>query len=152
MKLSREIINGFIIFIGIGIYFIILELLGFSNIFWLRIFNIIFVIYGVNRTISMNNDDGIRGYTTNFLSALKTSMVGAILCVVALFIYLEVRGGEAYLKELSQDFIFGGGDTSVGKYTIGLLFESVAASLMVVFVLMQYWKNKVEDINKIDPR
>ncbi len=152
MKLSREFINGCIIFLGIGIYFIILDLLHLSDIFWLRIFNVIFVVYGVNRTIAANHADGIRGYNKNFLSAVITSMIGAALSIAGLMVFLEFKGGEAYLKTLSEDFIFGGGQTSVLKYCIGLLFESTAASLMVSFSLMQYWKNKVEDINKIDPR
>jgi len=150
MKYSREIINGFIIFLGIGIYFLILQFLGLSDIFILRIFNIIFVIYGVNRTLQQNHADGIGGYNTNLLSAIMTSMVGALMSVAALLAFIEYKGGETYLKNLSDSFIFGGGELTIHQYCIGLLFESSAASLMVSFCLMQYWKNKVEVINKVD--
>ncbi len=67
MKYSRELTNGFLIFIGIGLYFILLELLGLSSVFWLRIFNAFIVMFGVNRTISANVKDGLRGYNKNFL-------------------------------------------------------------------------------------
>jgi hypothetical protein len=150
MKYSRELANGFIIFVGIGIYFLILQYLGLSDKFILRIFNVIFVIYGVNRTLQQNHSDGIRGYNTNLLSAVITSMIGAILSVAALLAFIEYKGGEEYLKTLSDSFIFGGGELTIQQYCIGLLFESSAASLMVSFCLMQYWKNKVEVINKVD--
>ena len=152
MKFKRELINGIIIFLGIGIYFIILEILGLSDQTYLRMLNIVFVVYGVNRTIKENYQTGVHGYLTNFLSALITSMIGAVLSVAALLIYIQFKGGEEYLRALSENFIFGGGKVSIQQYSIGLLFESTAASLAVVFVLMQYWKGKVEIINKIDRR
>ena len=150
MKFTRELINGFIIFAGIGLYFILLELLGFSDVFFLRIFNILFVIYGVNRTIKANKEDGIRGYNRNLLSAIITSMIGAALSIASLLTYIYFKGGEPYLKQLSENFIFGGGDLTIQQYCIGLLFESTAASLIVSFCLMQYWKDKVEVINRVD--
>jgi len=150
MKYSRELINGFIIFVGIGLYFLLIQLLGWSDVFILRIFNIVFVIFGVNRTLQQNHADGIRGYNTNLISAILTSMIGAALSVSALLAFIEFKGGEEYLKNLSDSFIFGGGELTIQQYCIGLLFESVAASLMASFCLMQYWKNKVEVINKVD--
>ena len=150
MKYARELTNGFIIFLGIGIYFLIIQYLGFSDIFILRIFNIVFVVYGVNRSLQQNHADEIRGYNTNLLSAVMTSMIGAILSVACLLAFIEYKGGEVYLKTLSDSFIFGGGELTIQQYCIGLLFESSAASLIVSFCLMQYWKNKVEVINKVD--
>lgn len=150
MKFTRELTNGFIIFAGIGLYFILLEVLGFSDIFYLRILNILFVVYGVNRTIQSNHADGIRGYNRNLLSAIITSMIGAFLSIASLLAYIQFKGGEAYLKNLSDNFIFGGGELTINHYCIGLLFESSAASLIVSFCLMQYWKDKVEVINKVD--
>ncbi|RZJ73317.1 hypothetical protein [Flavobacterium sp.] len=150
MKFTRELLNGFIIFAGIGIYFVILELLGFSDVFWLRILNILFVAYGVNRTIQGNFNEGIRGYNTNLLSAVVTSMIGAALSIASLLAYITFKGGEPYLKNLADNFIFGGGDLTIQQYCIGLLFESSAASLVVSFCLMQYWKDKVEVINRVD--
>ena len=122
-----------------------------SDYYLLRLLNIFIVAYGVNRTISANHRDNLKGYFRNFLSALLTSMIGAVLSIAALLIYLEIRGGEAYLKGLSQGFLIGGGDIDSYTYTISLLlFESTAASLIVSFCLMQYWKDKVEVINKVD--
>ncbi len=148
MKYSRELTNGFIIFLGISIYYLIIELLGLSDQVYLRMGNIIFVIYGINRTIKMNNSDEIRGYNTNLLSAIITSFIGAVLSISSLLAYIEYRGGVSFLTNLSKGFIFGGGELTIYHYCIGLLFESIAASLMVSFILMQYWKGKVTTESK----
>ena len=150
VRYKREILNGFLIFAGIGIYFLVLELAGLSDEFYLRILNLFIVAYFVNRTIRGNQADGVRGYFTNLLAAIATSMIGAILSIASLLIYIQFNGGEAYLKELADSFIFGGGELTIQQYCIGLLFESTAASLAVSFCLMQYWKDKVEVIDKTD--
>ncbi len=150
MKFKREIINGIFIFFGLGLYFVILELLGLSDVFYLRILNIFIVAFFVNRTIKGNQEAGVRGYFANFIGAIMTSMIGAILSIVALLIYIDFKGGEEYLKNLAENFIFGGGEFSIVQYCVGLLFESTAGSLAISFSLMQYWKDKVEVINKVD--
>ncbi|MBF0693712.1 MAG: hypothetical protein IR153_01480 [Flavobacterium sp.] len=151
MKFKRELLNGFIIFALIAIYFIILEVLGLSNNSFLRLFNILFVGYGVNRTLKGNIDHGITGYFRNFISGFITSTIGAILSISALLMYIYFNGGEAFLKEMSTGFLIGGGEVSSYQYVFSLLlFESSAASFIVVYCLMQYWKGKVEVINKVD--
>lgn len=150
MKWKRELLNGFIIFLGIGIYFFIIDLAGLADEFYLRIFNLFIVAFGVNLTLKQNNREGIRGYFKNLTSGIVTSMIGAILSVGSLYFYIEYRGGEEYLQSLSEGFLFGGGDLNSAYYTVGLLFESIASSVIISFVLMQYWKNKVEVINKVN--
>lgn len=150
MKWKRELLNGFIIFLGIGIYFFIIDLAGLADEFYLRIFNLFIVAFGVNLTLKQNNREGIRGYFKNLTSGIVTSMIGAILSVGSLYFYIEYRGGEEYLQSLSEGFLFGGGHLNSAYYTVGLLFESIASSVIISFVLMQYWKNKVEVINKVD--
>ena len=51
MKLPKEISNGFIIFLGIGIYFLLMNVLGLADLFYLRTLNVFFIFYGVNRTM-----------------------------------------------------------------------------------------------------
>lgn len=150
MKLSREFANGFIIFLGIGIYFLILEYLGMADVFYLRVLNLFIVAFGINRTIQMNYKDGIRGYNRHLISAIITSMIGAVLSISSLLAYIQYRGGEVYLQKLSKGFLFGGGDLNIHYYCIGLLFESIASSIIISFCLMQYWKDKIEVINKVN--
>jgi hypothetical protein len=150
MKLKRELINGFIIYIGIGIYFLIIEYLGLADEFFLRILNLFIVGFGINLTLKQNANVGVRGYFTNLISGIITSMFGAVLSVGSLLFYISYKGGDEYLQTLSKGFLFGGGDVNISYYCIGLLFESVASSVIITFVLMQYWKNKVETINEVN--
>lgn len=139
---SREFINGFIIFVGIGIYFLSMEFLGFSNIFFLRILNVFIIVYGINRTLKANVYDGHHDYLFNLTSGALTAFVGVILSIIALNVYIHIRGGEAYIKTLSEAFLFGG-SPSVYQYCAGLLFEGLASSAIAAFTLMQYWKGKI---------
>lgn len=143
MKLNREFTNGFLIFIAIGGYFLLMEVLGLSDIFYLRILNLFIVLYGINRTITGNIKDGLQGYLPNLISAFKTGMIGAVLGIIALLIYIPYKGGTAYLEKLSEGFLFGGGTVSTPQYCIGLLFESTAATMIIAFCMMQYYKSRI---------
>jgi len=141
MKLPKELINGFIIFIGIGLYFLLMEVLGFADLFYLRLFNIFFVFYGINRTLKMNYAEGKKNFISNAVSALLTSLTGVFLSIIGLLIYSYAKGGESYVKSLSMNFLFSG-DPSVITYSIGLLFEGGVSALFVVFLMMLYWNNR----------
>lgn len=138
---SREFINGFIIFVGIGIYFLSMEVLGLSDNFFLRILNVFIIFYGINRTIKANIYGGQNDYLFNLTSGALTAFVGVILSIIGLNIYIHIQGGEEYIKTLSEAFLFGG-SPSVYQYCAGLLFEGLASSAIAAFTLMQYWKGK----------
>ena len=126
---------------GIGIYFLLMEMLGFSNNFYLRILNVFIVLYGTNRTIKANIYEGQNDYLFNLTSGAMTAFIGVILSVVALNIYIHLHGGAEYIKTLSEAFLFGG-SPSIYQYCAGLLFEGLASSAIGAFTLMQYWKGK----------
>lgn len=150
MKFSRIITNGIIIFACIGAIFLFMEMLGLKDEVWLRLVNFIPVIWGINRTIKGNYKDHIDGYFTNLMSAIFTGLTSLILGLVAFMIYVEVNGGDNYLENFKESYIFGGGEPSIYQFCIGLFLEGAAASLIVSFTLMQFWKDKVEKINKVD--
>lgn len=142
MKLPKELINGIIIFVGITAYFLIIEILGFSFIHYLRVFNILIVYYGVYRTLSSNVKEGKLGYLTNMLSAGATAIIGVFLSVIGLTTFIYIKGGDRYLDSLSELFLFGG-KPGVAEYCFGILFEGIVSAVMVVFIAMQFWRNKV---------
>lgn len=150
MKLSRVLINGIIIFICISLYFLLIDQLNLAGQIYLRLVNFVFVIYGINRTIKQNYADHINGYFTNLLSGILTGIVSLVLGLIAFVSYLEFRGEEQYLHRYAEAYVFGGGDPSIYQFVIGLSLEGAAASVIVSFALMQYWKDKVEKINKVD--
>ena len=150
MKFSRLLINGIIIFIGIGLYFLLIETLGLADQIYLRLLNFVFVIYGINRTIKANYHDGINGYLTNLLAGFLTGIVGLVLGLVAFMIYIEAQGGDEFLKNFADSYVFGGGDPSLYQFCFGLFIEGAASSMVVSFAMMQYWKDKVEKIDKVN--
>ena len=152
MKASRIIINGILIFICIGLFFLLMEVMGLSHIIYLRLVNFVFVIWGINRTIKSNFNDNLNGYFANLISAILTGFVSLVLSVFAFMMYAEYKGGEEYLQNFASDYIFGGSNPSPYQFGIGLFIEGMAASAIVSFALMQYWKDKVEKINTVDDK
>ena len=140
MKLSNELFNGTIIFIGIGLYFLLMNALGFADLFYLRFLNVFFVFYGVNRTIQMNLLKGKKNFVSNAIAAMMTSLIGVSLSIIGLVIYSYMNGGDSFVKTLPKTFLFGG-NPSVNTYSICLLFEGVASSVIVTMLLMLYWNN-----------
>jgi hypothetical protein len=150
MKVSRILLNGLIIFIGIALFFLIMEAANLTHLWYLRLINFIFVIYGVNRTIKSNFKDRIDGYFVNLVSGIATALVSLGLGLISFVAYVEYQGGEEYLHSLADSYLIGGGDPSLYQFVIGLILEGAAASLIVSFALMQFWKDKVEKINEVD--
>ena len=142
MTISKELNNGILIFISIGIYFLTMELLGLSHVFYLRILNIFIVIYFLQKTIKSNYLEGKTEYLENLISGTLTSLIGVVLSVAGLMVYISMKGGDAYLTKLSANFLFGGGSPSMNQYCIGLLFEGIASSIIITFTLMQYYKDR----------
>ena len=141
MKLPKELVNGFIIFIGIGLYFLAMELLGLADIYLLRLFNVLFVFYGTHKTLKANFAEGKNILVSNSVSALLTSLTGVFLSIAALIAYSYAKGGEAYIGSLSKTFLFGG-EPSVMTYSISLLFEGIVSAVIVTFMLMLYWDTR----------
>lgn len=142
MNISKELNNGILIFISIGIYFLLMELLGLSDVFLLRLLNIFIVVYFINKTIKSNYREGKTEYLENIISGSLTSLVGVALSVAGLLAYISMKGGNDYLANLSKNFLFGGGEPTMYQYCIGLLFEGIASSIIITFTLMQYWKDR----------
>ncbi|ESU29044.1 hypothetical protein FLJC2902T_10790 [Flavobacterium limnosediminis JC2902] len=139
----KEFKNGVIIFLGIGLYFLLMEVLGLADQLYLRFFNIFIVLYGASRTIKDNYAEGNYEYMNNFMASILTCVVGVVLSVFGLMVYIHARGGEEYLSSLSDGFIFAGGKARINEYCIGLLFEGIASSLVGSLLLMQYWHGKI---------
>ena len=141
MKLSKKFYNGALIFAGIGIYFLLMDVLGLTHLFYLRFLNVVFVFYGVNKTVRMNLAEGKNDFISNAVSVLTTSLVGVVLSVLGLVIYSYSKGGDAYVQSLSETFLFGG-NPSVMTYSICLLFEGIASSVIVSLLVLLYWNNR----------
>jgi len=141
MKVKKEIKNGYFIFITIGTYFLLMEFLGLSHLFYLRLLNVFFIIYAVNDTIQSRIAHGKKKFVPNALAALVTSVIGVSLSVIGLLIYSYMRGGDAYIHNLSETFLFGG-HPSINMYCFTLFFEGIASSVIVTLLLMLYYNDR----------
>ena len=152
MNYPRIFKNGAMVFIIIAIIFVVMELLHLQDQIYLRLLNFIPVIWGINKTIKEDYKNHLDGYFANLTSGIMTGLVSLALVLISFIIYVEVQGEHAYLRKYAESYIFGGGDPSIYQFAIGLALEGVASSVIVSFALMQYWKDKVEKINRVDDR
>mgnify|MGYP000324221152 CR=1 FL=1 len=137
-NIKHELKNGLIIFILIGAYFLLAEFFGFSDNSYLRSLNIIIVFFGVNLSIKQNIAIDKLNYFSNFFSGILTSFIGVILSIIGLSIYIEFYKGVEYIAMLSNPFIE---TAKIEHYFLALFLEGIASSVIVSFILMQYWKN-----------
>jgi hypothetical protein len=118
-----------------------MEVLGLADLLFLRLFNVLFVFYGTNRTLKTNFSEHKNVLVSNAVSALITSLSGVFLSIIGLIIYSFSRGGDAYVESLSKTFLFGG-NPSVMTYSISLLFEGIVSAVIVTFMLLLYWESR----------
>lgn len=141
MKLSKELINGIIIWIGISILFLLMKALNLADVFYLRALNILFIYYGTNRTLKSNFGEGKNSLPENASSALKTALIGVFISISGLILYSYMQGGDQYVESLSASFLFGG-EPTVMTYGISLLFEGIVSAVIVTFTLLLIWKKR----------
>ena len=141
MKIKKEFKNGYFIFISIGTYFLLMEFLGLSDLFYLRLLNVVFIIYAVNDTLQSRIAHGKKNFVSNAVAAMTTSLVGVTLSIVGLLIYSYMKGGDEYTNKLSETFLFGG-HPSINMYCFTLFFEGIASSVVVTLLLMLYYNDK----------
>jgi hypothetical protein len=118
-----------------------MEALGLAHLFYLRLFNILFVFYGTNRTLKSNFAEGKIVFVSNAVSALLTSLIGVFLSIAGLVAYSFAKGGDPYVKTLSETLLFGG-NPSVMTYSISIFFEGIVSAVIVSFILMLYWDTR----------
>lgn len=121
MKNNIELKNGILIFIGIALFFLLMDLLGLADKNYLRLLNAFIIIYGINRTLKTNYLIGKTDYLGNLLAGFKTGIIGVGLGIIGLIIFIQIKGGEVYLSKLSDTFFFVG-KTNTIEYASVLFF------------------------------
>ncbi len=137
MKNQVEIKNGILIFVGIGLFFLLMDLFGLADKNYLRIFNAFIVLYGINKTIKANIKNGKSNYLENYFSGIKTGVFGILLGIISLIIFIHIKGGISYLNTLSDNFFFPGKQNII-MYSAMLFFEGVASCVIGTLIVMQF--------------
>lgn len=151
---KTELKVGLLIAGCLGLYFLIIESAGLSNVAFLRLFNIVFVIVGINISIKANLAKGNNGYLENFGSSIVASFSGILVSIIGLWCYVSIFKDDLFLKDLAASVIINGEDIMLTQFCVALLIEGLASSLVLAFISMQYWKNvthtsRVHFFNKI---
>lgn len=148
MKNKTVLQNAFLIFLGIGLFFLLMDFLGLASKNYLRSLNAFIVLYGIHRTIKYNYDKGKMDYFENLFSGFITGILGVFLGIIGLIAFIYIKGGESYLTTLSDTFFFVG-KINIIQYSGVLFIEGVASSLIGAFVLIQFYgDNKIKSIIK----
>ena len=145
-NINLELKMGFLISLLLGAYFLIMEIFGLSDVIYLKFVNIIIIIWVLNRTIKRNIENGKTTYLGNFGSGLITAFYGILFSILGLWIYVGVFRGSDYIDHLAASVIIGGGEVTLPQFCLALLFEGLSSSFVLVFILMQKWKN-VKNLN-----
>jgi hypothetical protein len=144
MKISKEIINGLIIFTGIGLYFFFMKLTGLEKLNYPRFLNIFIVYYGMSRTLQANKEQNLLGFGKNLFGIIQTGLIGVVLSVVGLYVYIYSNGGQPCLDHLSQGYLFGK-EPTVGEYCFAVFSEGIGSIVILTFINMQLLKRKASE-------
>ena len=135
LRQTNAIANGLLIFILIGAYFTLLEALGLTDNIYLRFINFLFVLIGVNNTLKATARK-TESYVQRLVAGVTTAFTGILLSALGLFIYLSVFDPE--LSAYGMTLIPAESNLT---FAAVIFVEGFTSSLMVVFIMLQYWKN-----------
>ena len=139
-----EIKNGIKAFFVIGIYFLLVEVLGFNHTTFLRMLNLLIAGYYVNKSIIERMKKG-SNFVSLIVSAFSTNLIAVILSTFALSSYIFFFQGVEHIKTLSQPLLaLGYFDLSLSQFSFAIFAEGFASGIILSFSIMQYWKNKLE--------
>jgi hypothetical protein len=133
---------AFYSFLGIASFFLLMKLVGMENVAGLRVFNLVIVIYFMNRLARRNLQDDPN---LNYVEGLGSLLLANVMTVVA-----SVLGFVAYVRFLDPDFLNNykaalfwlSNDMNLWRTVVSLFMEGMAGAIIISFTLMQYWKDQ----------
>ncbi len=137
--------QSILIYIGIVSFFFVMKVFGLDNIVELRALNFIFVFFGVNKAIKLNIiNNGEVDYLSNFSLGILTAVTALIMVILSLVIYLDFID-PGFLEVMQQVRVWGA-QIDVLMVAFGIAVEGFASSVIISFILMQYWKRRFVDL------
>ncbi|PKR79814.1 hypothetical protein CW751_13370 [Brumimicrobium salinarum] len=133
---TKAIRNGIILFLILGLYFLILDLLGWADNIFLRLVNYIFIIAILNNTIRHAVSIG-KNYLQRLFAGIATVFIASFLGAIGLLTYFSIL--EPPLENYIDSVI--SANSHVGL-TVALFIQSLTSSIIVVFIMLQFYKNK----------
>lgn len=140
MKTQENTIRiGLQMFGAVVAYFLLMKLFELEKFTELRFFNILIVAYFTNKLARLNaSSKEVIGYLPALGSLFVANTINVMLSVLALFFYMLFV--DAYFIDYFSNGILIGHSATVSKVCLGIFMEGVAASAIMSFATMQYWK------------
>jgi len=133
---SNAIRNGLILFVMLGIYFLILDFFAVADNIFLRLLNYVFIFLIVNNSLKLAVKNG-EGYLSKLAIGITTVFIAMTLGAISLFIYFQIY--EPDLERYISSVIAA---NSYGGMCVALYIQSLASSFILVFIMAQLYKNK----------
>lgn len=141
--LDIELKNGFLMAVLLGIYFIVLVIIGWSDNIFFKAGNALIAAFAIHQSIKaskiLSNGSTNKSYLTHLGAGILTGIFGTLFSLAGLGVFLYAFP-DSYENMLQSSII--PANTTVQLF-IGLLTEGVSGTIVVSLVLMQYWKNFV---------
>ena len=131
---------AFLTTVALGVYFILMLLLGLAENTMLRVFNFVILFTGVYKSISMFKE--VIGTEFNYFRGLimgvKTTLFTAFFFVGAILVYYAFA--PSFIDGLLSQGQISGSGSMFGLIGV-ILIEAIGSGFMSSFMCMQYLKN-----------
>lgn len=138
LKRSHAIRNALLLFVLLGIYFLILDALGWADNIFFRLGNYVFIFLIVNKSMK-NAVRNSESYLNKLAIGIVTVFIAMTLGAISLFVYLNAF--EPPLERYVSSIIAA---NSYSGLCFSLFIQSIASSMIIVFIMSQWYKNKKE--------
>lgn len=139
-KRNYTIRFGIYMFLSMVALFFLMKLVGLEKVTELRLLNVVIAAVFSNK-LALNNlvEDAEISYPSNLGSLLIANLIAVFLCAFSLVMYVKFID-PGLMSSLGNGF-FLGKNLTIDKIAIAVIMEGSAASIIVSFAIMQYWKD-----------
>lgn len=141
MKHSRNAIHfGLKMFAGIGLFFIITNIIGLGHVTELRLVNILIIMFFSARLARENVIDNEKiNYLENLSSLFLANVINVALSVIGFVIYVSFID-PSFFAIIKEGLLFAHVE-NLYQVVFILAAEGLAGGAVVSFGMMQYWKD-----------
>lgn len=141
--INIEFRNGLLMAMLLGLYFMVLVILEWSDNMFFKLGNAliagVMVYHSIKASKTLSEDKTGRDYITHFLVGLRTGVIGTAISLVGLGVFIYAFP-DSYADLIKASIM---PVRSMTQFFVGLLIEGFSGSVIMTLIVMQYWKNYV---------
>lgn len=137
---------GFITFLSLVAYFMIMKFLGLSHVLELRFFNFLILTFGICYGINKYKNDAHESefYMKGWAQGIFISVVSLVLFALFMSIYLSYFD-DSLMQHIRETTTMGFNATTGMHVFFAVLMEGMAAAVVITLGAMQYFKSEGKD-------